>query len=469
MEEWRYRARTFVVRSSRARPIRGLFRKLCQIGTWIVGRNLAGLPGVASVYVRHSHPGSATFAPGQSDLDLTLVLDDAAAQDVSVIRACGEMIRKLSRIFYFVWPQDVRFTSRRELAQMEALPGAAEIMNAPNRWTRIGGREVRRRGLVAKIANSSIALHPEFNGWWLNVLQSHVLTPQTEFAERNMRLCFRVAMKSQLHFAAARAQEDPSGEAYLPDSRAASLFEGDPEMRKLLSEIQRNDFWIQDPEGAKARIFHRCLTTAADFYRNLPLPSDAVWVELPRDRSPSVTPEHRADLQARFEQQPALRSIAEAIIVYPTPHWFPREYQIDVLLRDDVSLSGLRDAVSVIKRSLHGRTFGVLGSHAQITLIPRDAFKHRSFLLGTPFPFLHDHIANFAETLVGTPPRVPAPPTRWARLEWLAQYYFFHRFTLRYRPRYVSKDCNFSQLAAIRMYLEQGLIYTDAADVSREY
>lgn len=469
MDEWRHWARTLIVRSSRVGWIRILLRNACRVGTWIVGRRLAALPGVASVYVRHSHPGSVTFAPGQSDLDLTLVLDDDAAQNANVLRACTKELSALNRMFYFVWPQDVRFVSRRELAQMEVLPGTAEILNAPNRWVHIGGGEVRRPQRAGAISRNRIALHPEFNSWWLNVMQTHVLTLQTEFSEHNMRLCFRVAMKSRLHLAAARGHMDLASEAYLGDSKAASLFAGDAEMAELLDEIKRKKFWSQDVEDSKARIFQKCIASAADFYRELPVRSDTSSVEVSRSPSPLIAPEHRSDLQHRFEREPALRAIADGIIIYPTPHWFPREYQIDVLVREGVSPAAFRDAVGAVKRSLGGRTFGFSGSQAQVTFLPRSAFEHPSFFLGTPFPFLHEHIAKFAEALLGTPPRVPAPPSRADRVEWCAQYYFFHRFTLRYRPRYLSKDCNFCQLAAIRLYLEYGLVSTDAGRIRTEY
>jgi hypothetical protein len=397
------------------------------------------------------------------------VVADDAAQDLKIVRACTEELRALNRIFYFVWPQDARFVTRRELAQLEASPGAAEILNTPNRWTRIGGREVRRPECAGVMPIARIALHPEFNGWWLNVMQTHVLTRQTEFDENNMRLCFRVAMKSRLHLLAACGQMDFTTEPYLPDSKAVSLFAGDPEMQELLNGFIRDRFRTPDAEGSKARILQKCLAGAADFYRDLPIPSGTEWKEFSGGASPAVAPEHRSNLQERFERETALLSIAESIIIYPTPHWSPREYQIDVQVRDDVSQAEFRDALRAIKTSLGGRTFGVGRSHAQVTLVPRSAFEHPTFFLGTPFPFLHEHLVNFAETLIGSPPRVPAPPSRAGRLEWCAQYYFFHRFTARYRPQYSTKDCNFCQLAAIRLYLEHGLVLTNAAHVHSEY
>src|SRR5271168_352168 len=126
MEQWPPWIRTEIIRSSRLSFVRTLYRRACQLSTWIAGRHLANTPGVAAVYARHSHPRFATFAPGQSDLDLTLVLNDDAAQGATLGRACSDKIDALSRILPFVFPQDARMVSRRELAQMEACLGAAE-------------------------------------------------------------------------------------------------------------------------------------------------------------------------------------------------------------------------------------------------------------------------------------------------------------------------------------------------------
>jgi len=435
----------------------------------MVGRQLAGMPGVEAVYARHSHPRSVTFAPGQSDLDLTLVLDDRAAQIAALVRACTNRVDALSRVFCFVWPKDARLVTRRELAQIEAWPGGAEILNAPSAWIRIGGREVRRERQSPAIEVNRLPLHPEFNAWWFNVLQTHVLTPQTSLDEGHIRVCFRVAMKSQLHLQVGLGRVAPPAQAYLPDSLAVSLFADDPEMTGLLGDLERKGFWSQDGQQQKARILHCSLALAAEFYRKLPLPAGAAWVTPTSRRSAALAEAHRSELRDRFDREPALRSIAGTIIVYPTPHWAPCEYQIDLILHDDVPHAAFDDAVRAIRRSFGGRTFSIGGTHAQLTMVPRSAFEHPWYFLGTPFPFLHEHVATFAETLFGSPPRIPAPPPSAERLRWCARYYLFHRFTLRYRPRSVSKDCNFCQLAALRLFLGQGLVLTDAAQVRCAY
>ncbi|MBI3800781.1 MAG: hypothetical protein HY268_27855 [Deltaproteobacteria bacterium] len=469
MADWQRWIQAGIIRSSRLPWIRTVYRKACQLATWEVGRQLASLPGVEAVYARQSHPRSVTFAPGQSDLDLTLVLDDSAAEDGALVHACTHRVDALNRVFYFVLPRDARFVTRRELAQLEAWPGAAEILSTPSAWVRIGGREVRRPGKLLAIESKRIPLHPEFNAWWLNVLQTYALTPQTGLAEGHMRLCVRVAMKNQLHLQVGRGRIAPPAQPYLSDAEATTLFAEDAEMLRLLGDLERQGFWAQDAEERKARILHRSLALAAEFYRELSVPCDAAWVAPAAGRSAAITEAHRSALRDRLDQEEALRSIAASIIVYPTPHWAACEYQIDVLLHDDVPPADVGDAVRAIRRSLGGRTFGIAGTHAQLTLVPRSVFEHPWYFLGTPFPFLHDHVASFAETLCGSPPRIPVPPSSAERLSWCARYYLFHRFTLHYRPRYVSKDCNFCQLAAIRLFLEHGAVLTDGAQVRRAY
>ena len=58
-------------------------------------------------------------------------------------------------------------------------------------------------------------------------------------------------------------------------------------------------------------------------------------------------------LRQRIEAQPTLTSILEAVLAYPAPHWYLYEYQVDCILRDDLAVEELVDAV----RTLSGRHF----------------------------------------------------------------------------------------------------------------
>jgi hypothetical protein len=456
---WARRLRRGIVFGARVPPIRFLLRGVCRLLTWEVGRQLAMLDGVEAVYTRHSHPASATFAPGLSDIDVTLVMSDSAAKDASTVRNCISRVDAVARLVPFVWTQDARFVSRNELAQIEEHPGAAEILYVPAGWVRIGGREVRQAASASSIDRKRIPMHPEFNAWWFNVMQTHVLTPRPG-KDFNARFCFRVAMKNQLHLQVARGRWAPGVEGYLPDSDAKFLFSDDPETASLLEQPAL--------EAGEATILYRLLASASAFYRELPFPPEPASAT-PPPRSNVIGEAHRLKLREIFDHEDALRSIAASIIVYPTPHWMRREYQIDVIMHDDIAPDAFSEAVRAIKGTFGGRTFGIGDTDAQITFVPRSAFEHPWFYLGTPFPFLHEHVAAYAEPLFGDPPRLPAPPPKAERLRWSAQYYLFHRFTMHYRPAYVSKDCNFCQLVALRMFLERGEVLTDAAEIYSRY
>src|SRR4029077_14411831 len=106
--------------------------------------------------------------------------------------------------------------------------------------------------------------------------------------------CYRVAMKSQHHLQVGRGRVTPSAQAYLPDSEAASLFAEDAEMSELLGDLERKGLWSRNGEEQKARILHRSLAQAAEFYRDLPVPADAAWVTLTAGPSTSPTDGHGA-------------------------------------------------------------------------------------------------------------------------------------------------------------------------------
>ncbi len=227
-------------------------------------------------------------------------------------------------------------------------------------------------------------------------MQTHVLTPQVNLAEDNLRLCYRVAMKSRLHLQAAGGLAPPPSGPYLPDSAAIALFAQDPEMAVFVNDLERKRFRAADWESRKFKILERSLAAVAEFYRELPVPLDAKWNPLAVGRpAQSIMETHRSELRLRVEAEPALQAIAESIIVYPTPHWAPAEYQIDLILKDAVPSTAFGDAVRAIRRSFEGRTFGIHGTHAQITMVPRSAYEHPWFFLGTPLPFLHEHVASF--------------------------------------------------------------------------
>ena len=137
---------------------------------------------------------------------------------------------------------------------MEAYPGGAEILGAPRGWTRIGGREVRGEGNLPTVDGTSIARHPEFNAWWLNVLQTHVLTPNEPRPKAYAAVLSDRNEESASIFRPP-AVESRRAQAYLPDSEAASLFADDPEMTALIGDLAREGFWRQMANGERRRYY----------------------------------------------------------------------------------------------------------------------------------------------------------------------------------------------------------------------
>lgn len=452
-------------------PVLGtLYRKGCQLGAWVVGGKLAGMPGVESVFVAHSHPSSVTFVPGHSDLDLTLVFDDEVAEVPLRIRECAAAIEKLSRLFFFVWPRDARFISRGELTQYLTLSWSPEILYEPADWILLAGKE-SRNGRSRFNLPHRIPWHPEFNKWWGNILQSDMFAPHNSIDTRFMRGFYRIALKSQLHLNAARgiSVERPAG--YIEDELPMGRFVGDPELSNLLADLKERCFWERRPDYLKARILLAILVNVGDFYSD--------WKAHPEiSRKTPIRPRaieepNRSiygELKRRVQGCPELTSILEAAVVYPSPHWYPYEYQVDLILREGLPLEDFVKAVSAIKRGFGGRTFAIGTTHVQFTIVLKSIYQHALYFLGSPFPFLREHIQQFGALIYGSPTEaIQGTLSRADLIEWCRICLPFHMYNFRRRPEYFAKDVNFYQLASLRLFLETGEVLTDAPQIRQAY
>lgn len=117
MEVWKQRIKWGIIRTHHLPGIGSFYRKACQIGTWEAGRRLARIPGVTAVYLRHSHSYSPTFVPGQSDVDLTLVLDDGAAEDPFKVLECSAKVENSYVLTYDELKRAVNRVARFILGQ----------------------------------------------------------------------------------------------------------------------------------------------------------------------------------------------------------------------------------------------------------------------------------------------------------------------------------------------------------------
>ncbi len=466
----RRKIRRGVIRTHHLPVLRTLYRMACQLGTWEVGRRLARMPGVESVLLRHSHPSSPTFVPGHSDLDLTLVFQDEMAEAPFRVRECAAAIEKLSRLFFFVWTRDARFTSRSELSRYLTSMGSPEILHHPGDWILIAGKEVRA-GNGRCLPADRIPWHPEFNGWWANVLQSGLFAPQNSLEASFLRAFYRSALKSQLHLRAAMGVVVEKTSGYMEDGLPMGTFISDPDLPDILAELRGRNFWARDPNHLKSRIFLAVLCNVGDFYNN--------WKAPPENRKetfihPRSTEEphgsHYRELERRIQAHPELTESLEAAVAYTSPHWYPYEYQVDLIFREGLSPEDFAKAIGALKRGFGGRTFASADTQVQFTIVLKSIYQHPMYFLGVPFPFLREHIQEFGAWIHGSPiEAIQGSLSRGDLVEWCRICFPFHMYNFRRRPEYFAKDVNFYQLASLRLFLETGEILTDAPQIRGAY
>ena len=467
---WRRRARWAVIRTSRLPVLGALYRRACHLGTWAVGRTLVRIPGVEGVYAAHSHPSSPSFVPGHSDLDLTIVFHDEAAEDPFRIRECSKVIERLSHLLPFIWPQDVRFTSRGELIRYLTSLGPPGLLHHPGDWLLIAGEEVREEG-GRHIAPDRIPWHPEFNIWWASLLQSKVFAPSDGGDARFLRTFYRGALKSQFYLRDAMGMLVQRPPRYIEDGQPMGEFVGDPDLSAILVDLKERNFWARNPDQLQSRILLAILLNVGEFYNNCKEHPQNI-----QDQSivPRSTEEphrsHYEELERRIQGCPEVTSILEAAVAYPSPHWYPYEYQVDLILREGLPLEDLVKAVSAIKRGFGGRTFAIGTTHVQVTVVLKSIYQHPLYFLGSPFPFLREHIQEYGMPIYGSPlEAIRGTFSHTDLTEWCRLFFPFHMFTFRRRPEYFAKDVNFYQLASLRLFIETHEVLTDAPRIRQAY
>src|SRR5690242_17467166 len=171
--------RWWMLLSQRIPLTAAVYRWISRFIMWRTGRQLGAIPGVAAVYSRHTHPGSRTFIAGHSDLDLTVVLENEHADHPACVRECSRVLQELGRRYLFIKPEDARFMSERELHTLSVdFRAAFELPYRPEDWLLIGGSDVRPASL--RLPAHLVVMHPEFNKWWVNLIQSQFFRPTIE-------------------------------------------------------------------------------------------------------------------------------------------------------------------------------------------------------------------------------------------------------------------------------------------------
>lgn len=448
------------------------FRWACKLGVWRIARLFSRTPGVQSVYIRHTHPWSSSFVPGHSDLDVTIVLTEEAAGNSDQVEAIANQIEVWNRIHYYLKPEDVRLTTRKELARVtRTYDSPCELLYKPDDWVLLAGEEVRTEQ-PRDFATKKIPWHPEFNKWWQHFLQGHLLI-QKPPDDQYMRIFYRGAMKQQLYFLAASGKKITRPPGHLDDSLVEVAFRDNPEMLLLLSNLKRHYFWDKNAQRLKEQIFWHIIQSAAEFFRNYPTPPQSNPSKpLPQEDRKLHVRAYEA-LESRLAQCPGLCRWMKGVLTYPMPYCYPYFYQVDFVIPDGLSLEEFSEIVQSMKkifRTVRAREFYLDGRGYSVALVLQSIYESSLVFLGSPSPFLRDHIRRYGRDLLGLVPRglqgtlTPVDLASWCRV--FLPYYMFN---MSYRIEHSSRTLNFSQLASIRLFLETGETQTDSLELRKQH
>jgi hypothetical protein len=464
-ERLRIWVRCTVIRAQHYPLLKQLFRWACRLGTWQIGRLLMKTPGIETVYIRHTHPNSPSFVPGHSDLDLTIVLTEDTAMDPNQIGAVSCQVAARKLFYYYLNPQDVRFTTRKELARVTRVyPSPYELLYTPDDWVLLAGEEVRTtqpRGFP----KSAVPWHPEFNKWWQHLLQNYLLIKMSAPDDQYVRIFYRGALKQQLHFLAASGKGIARPPGHLDDSLVEVAFRENSEVQALLSDLKRRHFRDKDAQYLKERIFWHTIRSAADFFRTYPFPPEVNSSEpLPQEDQKLHARAYEV-LESRLAQCPWLSRWLKGVLAYPIPHCYPYFYQVDFVIPDGLSVEEFSKLINSMKetfQTFQAREFHLDGRGYSVGLVLESIYNWPLVFLGSPFPFLREHIRRYGKCLMGPLPKALKGDTHPNDLvEWCRVFLPYYMFNLSRRLEYSSRTLNFCQLASIRLFLETGEMETD--------
>jgi hypothetical protein len=427
-----------------------------------VGRLLMKLPGVEAVYVRHTHPRSPSFVPGHSDLDLTVVLSDQAAEAPEKIEAVADLLERRRLFHYYLSPEDARITTTGELARLTGGWPPMEILVSQADWTLLAGMDVRRAEPLHLPARR-MPWHPEFNRWWGHILQDYLLLAMPGLENQYHRVFYRGAVKQAAYFMAARGLTPPQTGPSTDHGLAEWVFRNDPGMKDLLTGLEERGFWEGGQQGLRERIFCEVLRRAEDFFADLP---SGYRLADKRTPTPAESGLHAAAydvLASKLNGLPELKSRLAGVLAYPTPYCHPYFYQADMLLPERISEDELTDLADILRKEFRGREFSTENYHFSITLVPEKVYRVPLAFRGTPFPFLPEHVGRYGRMLFGDEPAAMKDSARMDDLaEWCRIFFPFFAFNLGRRVEHSSRTLNFCQMAAVRLFLTTGEFVTDA-------
>jgi enoyl-[acyl-carrier-protein] reductase (NADH) len=85
-----------------------------------------------------------------------------------------------------------------------------------------------------------------------------------------LRVFYRSTLKQQLYFLAALGIEIPKTWGALDENLVELAFGEKPEMKEILIDLKRRNFWDEDANHTKERIFMHLLKSASQFFQEYP-------------------------------------------------------------------------------------------------------------------------------------------------------------------------------------------------------
>lgn len=462
--------RWVIIRTQSKPVLKYLFRWGCQIGVRRITSLLLKLSDVEAIYSRHTQPDYPSFVPGHSDLDVTIILSEEAASNPNRIEILTKEVEARSRLHFYLNPQDVRFTSRKELGRfIRNFPSHYELLYRPDDWVLLGGEEARSEKAL-EFSPDKIPWHPEFNKWWQHILQEYLMTGKPGLEDHYLRVFYRSALRQQLQFLAALGKEVAKPFGHVTDDLIETAFHEDPEMLGLLSDLKKKAFWIKDAQDIKERIFLGVLKSTTEFFKTYPY-------------RPKLSPEashlqedwkchgHAYEaLETWLGQHVRLTAFLRGVLVYPAPHHHPYFYHVDLVIPKRLPIDKFSEMIRTVKQANRGREFHRDGHGYSITFVPESLLNWPLFFLGSPFPFLKEHIRRYGRCLLNL--EVPALKQAWSRerlVSWCRIFLPYYIFNIARRVDHSSRSINFCQLASVRLFLETGEIETDPLDIKNCY
>lgn len=469
IEEYRIRLRWIIIRAQ-SRPVFKQFLRLwCRVGVWWGCRLLIKMPGVVAIYSRHTLPGSPSFVPGHSDLDTAIVLSEEAARDPQRIDQISARIEELYWWHYYLSPEDVRFTSAKELARFTRTYSARyETLYTPDDWVLMAGREVREAE-VRPFPIERMPWHPEFNMWWQHILQHYLMVSQEGEEDQYLRVFYRSVLRQQLLFLAASGKEATKELGHVDDAQVKIALHYYPKLLNQMLDLKQNAFWAHDPEAQKAHLLWGALRLAADFYSQFALAPDFGHPSLKSDPAAEHQKAYAA-LKARLAELSQICEMLKGALVYPVPHWQPYFYQLDLVIPDDIPHTEFRKLLKLAQDAFSAREFFLEDQGFSITYVPESVMKQPLYFLGTPYPFLKEHIQRYGAYLLGDRPEsLEGGLNHQDMVKWCRTYMPFYLTTLERRVEYSSRTVNFCQMASIRLFLTTGTRETDPGKIRKRH